>query len=363
METRLKRLRGKLEEKGLDALLVSQPENRRYLSGFTGSAGYLLISQEHAFIATDFRYFQQVERQSSHFQLVKILQGSLRGWLPDVLSQMKPRRLAFEAHHLSFALYQQLAHVVRHMAPSVRPRLMATAELVESLRAIKDPEELKAIEKAVQIADAAMMEVAPALEPGMSEREVAWRMEAAMREQGADKVSFDTIVAAGPNAALPHHHPSERPIERGEPVVIDMGAQVDGYCSDITRTFCLGSPDDTFKRIYDTVLAAQLAAMEAVGTGMSGHQADALARSVIEGAGYGENFGHSLGHGIGLAVHEQPRLGMNSSVTLEKNMVFTIEPGIYLPDWGGVRIEDMVILGDERAKGLTKSPKKDGWEG
>jgi Xaa-Pro aminopeptidase len=191
----------------------------------------------------------------------------------------------------------------------------------------------------------------------MTEKEVAWRMEMAMREFGADGLSFDTIVASGPNGAMAHHMPSDRPIQAGEPIVIDMGAIADGYCSDITRTVVVGEPDETFNKIYDIVLGAQLTAINTVKAGMSGEDCDGLSRMVIAEAGYGDNFGHSLGHGVGLEVHESPRVGPNSPETLEPNMVFTVEPGIYLTGWGGVRIEDIVVLGDDGAKVLSKASK------
>jgi len=357
LEQRLALLRNKMKESGLDAVFISQPENRRYLSGFTGSAGYLLISAEEAIIATDFRYFEQSERQASNFRLVKIEGGELSKWLGEALSIVKPKRLGFEAAHVSFAFYTQIRCVLSEMAPGVRPRLTSTQNLVESLRITKDAEELKQIELAARIADAALEDVVPAIEPGMTEKQVAWELEKSMREHGADSISFDTIVASGPNGALPHHRPGDRTIQKGEPIVIDMGAKVNGYCSDITRTIVVGQPDETLTKVYDTVLAAQLTAIATVQSGMSGGEADSLARTVIEQANYGENFGHSLGHGIGLAVHENPRVGPNSNSLLEASMVFTIEPGIYLPGWGGVRIEDMVVLENGKARVITKTPK------
>jgi Xaa-Pro aminopeptidase len=218
---------------------------------------------------------------------------------------------------------------------------------------------MDALMKAIRASDMAIDSVAPTLRPGMTERDVAWRLEQAMREHGADAESFPTIVAAGPNAALPHHRASDQPIREGEPIVIDMGARVDGYCSDLTRTFFLGAPDETFIRIYDTVHAAQLTAIGALQSGMTGEEADRLARDLIEEAGYGENFGHALGHGIGLAVHEMPRVGRRSQDRLEDGMVFTIEPGIYVSAWGGVRIEDVVILEGGRARVLSRAGKRE----
>ena len=255
------------------------------------------------------------------------------------------------------ATYREITEALEGHPSGQKPKLVATTGFVEGQRRAKDQEELALVQKAIDVADAAMETVSPTIEPGETEREVAWRLERAMRELGADSLSFDTIVAAGPNGAMPHHRPSEREIAAGEPVVIDMGATVGGYCSDITRTICVGEPDDTFRKIYDIVLGAQLTAIATVRAGMSGAEADGLSRVVIDGAGYGENFGHSLGHGVGLVVHELPRLGPKSKDTLEEGMVFTVEPGIYLTGWGGVRIEDVVRLEKDGARVLSKAAK------
>ena len=214
------------------------------------------------------------------------------------------------------------------------------------------------LQKAIDASDAAMEAVCPEIREGMSEREVAWRMEVAMRDLGADGLSFDTIVAAGPNGAMAHHRPSDRAISRGEPIVIDMGAKVGGLLfPTLPRTVVVGEPDETFRRVYDTVLGAQLTAINTVKVGMTGEECDGLARTVIAEAGYGDNFGHSLGHGVGLAVHEFPRVSQKSPDLLQTDTVFTVEPGIYITGWGGVRIEDIVILGSEGATTLSKASK------
>ncbi len=359
MNNRLSNLRRSLQQQDLDAVLISQPENRRYLSGFTGSAGSLVISQQEAILATDFRYWEQVGRQSPDFSLLKITQGDVDSWLPPVLEHLQPKTLGFEASDVTYALHGLLKKAISHLKPSIRPKLVPCSELVENLRISKGPEELKTIAKAVNIGDEAFKEVTSALEPGVTEKQVGWLLEKAMREKGAESTSFDTIVAWGPNGALPHHHPSDQPITPNAPVVIDMGCRVDGYCSDMTRTIYLGRADDRFKRVYDTVLGAQETAISAIRSGLTGHQGDQLARDVIEKAGYGESFGHGTGHGVGLAVHELPRVGRNSKSELLDGMVFTIEPGIYIHGWGGVRIEDMVVLENGKARDLTRAPKLD----
>ena len=203
----------------------------------------------------------------------------------------------------------------------------------------------------------ALDSVAATIEPGMTEEAIAWELEKAMRERGAEMISFDTIVGAGPNGALPHHRADETVIRDGDAVVIDMGAKYQGYCSDLTRTVIVGRADDKFKEVYDIVLRAQLAAEEQLEAGMTGQQVDSIARDIISEAGYGENFGHSLGHGVGLAVHEYPRVGPRADDVLEDGMVFTIEPGIYLSGWGGVRIEDIVVLENGRARVISKANK------
>ncbi|MBF8267926.1 MAG: aminopeptidase family protein [Dehalococcoidia bacterium] len=356
MMARLDSLRARLEKEGVDALLVSAPENRHYLSGFTGSAGSLIITSREAVLATDFRYIEQAGQQAPDFRVVRTATG--QGWFPTLLGEMAVRRLGFESQNVTVALHQDLLKALKESNQS-DVSLIPTSNLVEELRSVKDPQELATLSRAVDIADRAFRRVAPTIRAGQTEREVAWRLEKAVRELGAEAVSFDTIVAAGPNAALPHHHPSDQPIREGQPIIIDMGALYQGYCSDLSRTLCLGEPDDTFRRVYDIVLGAQLTAIATVQQGMTGSDADGLARTVIEEAGYGESFGHSLGHGVGLAVHEHPGVGPNSTATLEEGMTFTIEPGIYLSGWGGVRIEDVVVLENGRARVLSKAPKRE----
>ena len=229
--------------------------------------------------------------------------------------------------------------------------------LVESLRAIKEPEEIELIARAAALSDNAFEHIEGAIRSGMSEKEVAWEIERFLREQGSQAIPFDIIVASGPNSALPHARPSTRIIESGEPVLVDIGAKVEGYSSDLSRTICSGSPDSTFNKVYQAVLAAQSAAVTQIEERMTGEQADSFARTVIARTGYGDAFGHSLGHGIGLAPHESPRLGPNSTDELASGMVFTIEPGIYLTGWGGVRIEDTVVMENGKIKLISKAGK------
>ena len=341
LKNRLQRLRRRLAEKEIDAIFISQPENRRYLSGFDGSSGYLLITPQDAILATDFRYIEQAKLQAPDYEVFRI-KGGIEGWFSKLTAGLNLKKLGFEAGHITFSLYQQLSDILDKVPP--HPGLIPVDGLVESLRAIKEPGEIELITKAVAISDAALKHIEGKIDVGMSEKEVAWEIEKFIRERGSEAIPCDIIVASGPNSALPHAKPSSRAIQSGEPVVIDMGARAGGYSSDLSRTICLGTPDETFSKVYDAVLGAQLAAMAVIEEGMTGDEADKAARKVIEQAGYGEAFGHALGHGIGLAPHELPCLGPNSRDKLASGMVFTIEPGIYLAGWGGVRIEDVVVV-------------------
>ena len=355
MSDRLDRLVAQLPERELDALLISAPENRRYLSGFTGSAGYLFITPERAVLVTDSRYTEQATNQAPDFQVKQVRGGW--DWLLEQLKETGVKRVGFESRDMTVATYNSLVGAVKDDSALGQVSMVATAEIPEEGRVFKDQRELALLQRAIDASDAAMEAVCPTITAGMTEREVAWRMEMAMRDFGADGISFDTIVASGPNGAMAHHRPSDRAIQEGEPIVIDMGAIVEGYCSDITRTVVVGEPDETFNKIYDIVLGAQLTAINMVKPGMTGEDCDDLSRAVIAEAGYGDNFGHSLGHGVGLAVHENPRVSPRSPDKLEPSMVFTVEPGIYLTGWGGIRIEDIVVLGDDGAKVLSKAGK------
>jgi Xaa-Pro aminopeptidase len=356
MNSRLERLRAATAERELDGALLSSPQSRRYISGFTGSAGYLLITPGDAIIATDFRYYEQSAAQAPGFRLHKTVQG-FDTWLPPLFEGLGGKKIAFESNDLTVATHKAMLKALSSLPGSERPELAPTPDLVEKLRIIKEPVEVEALQKAVDLGDAAFTDVAQRIEPGWTERQVAWEIEKYIREHGGDGLSFDTIVAGGPWGAMPHAYPRDRALQAGEGVVIDMGCDVGGYMSDLTRTIFLGQPDEQFKKIYDIVLTAQLTAEEMVKPGMTGEECHTIAHNVIEAAGYGETFGHGLGHGIGLQVHEAPRVGRTSQDVLENDMVFTIEPGIYVTGWGGVRIEDMVVLENGKARVMSRAPK------
>ena len=352
--SRLQKLRQSPIVQELDALLVSQPQNHRYLSGFTGSTGCLLISAADAFLAVDFRYVEQAKREAPGFEVIHV-KGDIANWLPGLLSDLGFKRLGFEADQMPFTTHQQLCKAISNNQHQVQ--LVPTYGVVESLRAIKEVEELESIAEAVKLADTSLGYAKSIIRPGMTEKELAWELEKSLRETGSETMPFEIIVSSGPNSALPHAKPSGRAIVEGEPVVIDIGARVNGYCSDLTRTLCLSEEDETFCKVYDIVLGAQLTALATIGAAMSGDQADRLARTVVAEAGYGEAFGHGLGHGIGLEAHESPRLGPSSSDVLVDGMVFTLEPGIYIPGWGGIRIEDTVTIESGKITALTRAEK------
>lgn len=349
---RLQKIQRSLTENGLDALLVSQPQNRRYLSGFSGSAGWLLISSQKALLAVDFRYVEQAKLEAPNFEVVHI-KGEPLNWLPELAVSLEVKKIGFESSYVPYASYQKIHTALRKHGVKFVP----TNNMVESLRTIKDEVEIKYITEAAALADNAFNHAISIIRPGVKETEIAWEVEKFLREHGSETLPFDVIVASGPNSALPHARASERAIQENEPIVIDLGARVKGYCSDMTRTIVLNNGDERFFRIYDIVLGAQLTALTTITVGMTGEEADRLARTVIEEAGYGDNFGHALGHGVGLEPHESPRLAPSSCDRIENNMVFTIEPGIYIPGWGGIRVEDTIIIDQGKARPLSRSDK------
>jgi Xaa-Pro aminopeptidase len=350
LNKRILKLRRLFDKNKVDAIFVTQAENRHYLSGFDGTAGYLFITPQKAVLATDFRYTEQAAREAPGFEILRI-GGSFADWFPGLIRDSSVRRLGFEAAEVTFSFHRQLQGALKKK--DVPARLVPVNGLVESLRAVKEAGEIELITRASAITDKAFEHVAGIIKAGMTEKQIAWELEKSMRENGSQALPFEIIVASGTNAALPHHKPSDRAIRDGEPVVIDMGAKVVGYASDLSRTICTGRPDAQFKKVYHIVHEAQMTAISNIHEGMAGREADNIAREIIQQAGYGDAFGHALGHGVGLAEHESPRLGPNSKDKLSKSMVFTVEPGIYLPGWGGVRIEDTVVMENGKVRPIT----------
>lgn len=352
---RLQRLRQQLAEKGLNAILLTQSENCRYISGFTGSSGpaaTLLISQDSAVLATDFIHFEQARQEAPDFDVVAVTNSSQR-FTQLLSSNGRLGKVGFEANVVSVAEFRRLSEE----ADRARVELVPTEETLDCIRAVKDEDEISCIMRAAFIADTAINHIAGEIHPGVTEKQAAWEIEKYIRENGSESIPFDIIVASGPNAALPHAKPTDRPISDGEPIIFDIGARWKGYCSDLSRTFCLGAGGKRFQDVYDIVLRAQTAALDSIKAGMTGAQADGIAREVIDRAGYKDAFGHGLGHGVGLAVHERPRVSLNSTDVIQENMVFTVEPGIYIVGWGGVRIEDTVVVRNGKLQPLTKASK------
>jgi len=359
-ENRVERLRAKMVEKSLDALMVCVEENRRYVSGFTGedghydeTAGILFITANRLLLATDSRYVEQAKAECPGWEIYCYKKG-LAHALPDIVKRLSVKKLGFEPARVSVLQYRKMKESLDEAGTGVR--LMPAEPLVEKLRQIKDQEEVEAIRASLRVAEKAFLDLVPSLSPDRSERDVAWELERRMRESGADSSAFPCIVASGPNAALPHAVPTRLPMGAQRPLLFDWGARINGYCSDISRTIPLGKADDTFKRVFETVARAQQKALARIRPGVSSQEVDAAAREHIRRAGFEGRFGHGLGHGVGLAVHEDPRVGPNKETTLEAGMVFTVEPGIYLPEWGGVRLENMVLVTEDGCEVLNELP-------
>ena len=347
MSTRADRLAGLLDEAGVDVMLITDLTNVRYLTGYTGSNGVALVGLQTREFITDFRYVEQaaeeVDGQFERRQAAHELLEEVPGVLPA-----GPVRLGFEDHNVTVRQYARLGELLEGGA-----ELIGVGALTERLRAVKEPGEIATIQTAARVADTAFERLVSQGLIGRTERDAAVALERLIVEEGATRPSFEAIIAAGPHGALPHAQPRDVEIRRGDMVVIDWGAQVDGYCSDCTRTVAGGEPSSRARDIYDLVRTAQRAGLSAVRAGVSGREADSAARTVIEEAGQGGHFGHGLGHGVGLAIHEAPRLSQRSRQELSVGNVVTVEPGVYLPGEFGVRIEDLVVVADDGCQILS----------
>jgi Xaa-Pro aminopeptidase len=342
-------LRAAFAAQGLDAVLLQHLPNIRYLTGFTGSAGLLLVRPDDTVLISDFRYAVQAGQEVGNAARVEIDAVSVWDRLKKILTDAGVETLGYESHITTVRDIERLA--------GIRSRLVPAGDLVERLRAAKSPEEVSAIRAAAVLAEEALAESLPGIKVGQSEYEVAASLEAALRRRGSEWHPFPTIVASGPRSALPHARTSERVLLNGDWLLLDFGARVDGYCADLTRTFVVGSAaDGRQEATYQIVRAALERAVGMVRAGMPGKQADALARDLIAERGFGDAFGHSLGHGLGLEVHEAPRLSALAEEPLPPQAVVTVEPGIYFPGWGGVRLEEDVVLGPEGAELLSSGP-------
>ncbi|MCX7781035.1 MAG: aminopeptidase P family protein [Negativicutes bacterium] len=339
-----------LQSHELDAVVVSKQENRQYLSGFTGSAGILFITRQNRYLVTDFRYIEQAQNQAPAFEIVRCAGIPIKTLTEVKASLSGIKRVGFETDHVTWESYQTLAAAL--------PGVELVAIKLDTLRAVKTAVEIDRIERAVEIADRAFGEVIKSVRPGVRETDIAAELEYIMRQLGSERPAFDTIVASGERSALPHGRASAKIIAPGDFITFDFGAVFEGYHSDMTRTVVLGKASAKQREIYELVLRAQLAGLDAVQSGKDCRDVDAVARKIIEDAGYGEYFGHGLGHSVGLAIHEEPRLSpTNVGVLLAENMVVTVEPGVYLPGWGGVRIEDIVVVTAGKPRILTATSK------
>jgi len=339
-----------MKETGIDGLLVTSEINRRYITDFTGTAGVALITDSQALFITDFRYTEQAKEQAKSFTVIEH-KIPIAEEIAKQIQQLHIKKLGFEQTNVTYEAYKRYEEVFQ-------TELVPVSNLIESLRLIKTEEELSIIKEADKIADQAFEHILTFIKPGIKEIDVANELEFTMRQAGATSSSFDIIVASGYRSALPHGVASNKKIAPGELITMDFGALYKGYCSDITRTVAVGEISEELNNIYHIVLEAEKRGVEGIKAGMTGKEADQLTRDYITEKGYGPNFGHSTGHGVGLEVHENPRLAKTSDDVLEKNMVVTVEPGIYVPNVGGCRIEDDIIITESGNEVITHSPKE-----
>ncbi|MBI5097685.1 MAG: aminopeptidase P family protein [Nitrospirae bacterium] len=343
-------LRKKLQKQKVDGILTTDLINVKYLTGFTGSSGYAIITKKNAVFVTDFRYQEQAKHEVTGFN-IKIEHGERSKEIKNLVDEYGIKRLGFEGHNVAFGFYNKLL--------KKKIRLKPLNNTVESMRLIKSSTEIECIKKAVKRAETAFRKLQPSIRAGSTERKLAMKLEEFLKEEGCKTLPFGVIVASGYLSALPHASPTSRVIKEGDLIVFDWGGEYEGYYSDMTRTVVLKGKDFVKQRgIYSIVLEAQKRAIEAVKSNIKTTAVDAAARSYIKQKGYGEYFGHGTGHGVGLAVHEKPYVSWRSKDMIKENMVFTVEPGIYLPGFGGVRIEDMVVVTKTGAEVLTSLPKK-----
>lgn len=349
-EQRIQRLRGLMQEQGLKALLITNATNRMYMTGFTGSSGYVVMTEERAILLTDFRYMTQAPQQAVGYEVIEHAPKAMET-VKGLLAKAGLTKLGFEQNDMTYGVYQACAGTLSGI------ELVPTDSMVEELRMVKDEGELAIMQEAAELADRTFEYVVGVLKPGMRELDIALEIEMYVRAHGAASTSFETIVASGERSALPHGKASDKIIGTNQFVKLDFGAYYKGYCSDITRTVVLGSPTDKHREIYSIVLEAQLETLDRIRPGMTGREADAVARDVIKRYGYGDLFGHGTGHGLGMEIHEAPRLSMTGDVVLTPGMTVTVEPGIYVPGFGGVRIEDDIVITDTGNRRLTQSSK------
>lgn len=348
-EDRIKKLRKTMELKGLDAVLVIGDPNRNYLSGFTGDESFSIITENKALFITDSRYTQQAKNEVKDYEILEY-KGAFPDFFSDTIKKLNVKKVGFEDNVVSYELYSKFAS-------KTQAKLVPLEGIIEEIRLIKDKREIESIRKAAAIADEAFSHMLKFIKGGMSEREIGLELEFTMKRLGAKDLSFPSIVASGVRSSLPHGRATDKIVNNGEFLTLDFGCIFEEYCSDMTRTVAIGEPDDKLKDIYNVVLQAQEDVLKFIKPGVNTKKVDSVARDYIAQKGYGSYFGHGLGHGVGREIHEAPRLSPMSDTILKEGMIVTDEPGIYIPDFGGVRIEDLVLVTENGCEALSKSPK------
>lgn len=341
-----------MKEQNLDGLLVTDPYNIRYLSGFTGSTAVVVITNNGQYVITDFRYIEQAAMQCQDCQVMEIGKKSLLEIYNEIMAKDLGDRIGYEDLFMTVQQYHT------YEKQGNQKELVPLDNQLNLLRVQKEPWELQRIARAEEIGDMAFTHILDFIKPGKTEMEIALELEFYMRSHGAEKLSFDTIVASGIHSSMPHAYPREKKIEHGDFVTMDFGCVYEGYCSDMTRTIVVGKADEQQKEIYQLVLQAQETALHMIHAGQIGRDVDRAARDVIAKAGYGEHFGHGLGHSVGLYIHEDPRYSTGCDKVVPENAVMSVEPGVYIPGWGGVRIEDLIVVKADGYENLTHSPKQ-----
>lgn len=336
----------------IDALFITSDVNRRYFTGMKSSAGFIIVFPEKAYFITDFRYIEKARNTVHNCEVIE--QNIIYEQIEKLMKKHNAGRMAIESMDLTVHRLELFKSKLPELEFVSDDRL---SNLIYEMRTVKTEEEIEKIEKAQQIAEAAFEEILKFISPGVTEREIALKLDNLMLEKGAEALSFETIALTGANTSMPHGTPSDQKVRNGDFVLMDFGVVYDGYHSDMTRTVCVGQPTEKMKQVYDTVLNAQEKALSAARSGISGGELDGIARKYIADRGYGEAFGHSLGHGVGMEIHEYPNASAKSKTVFKNNMVVTVEPGIYLPSEFGVRIEDLVVVTEKSCRNLTKCPK------
>ena len=350
-QVRIKNLTERLFENDINGLIVSKPENIYYLSGFSGE-GLAIITGQKNYIITDFRYIEKAKLEATAFEIVETRPGgSLFSLAYELVKELGLKNIGVESGSLTVKEYDELAAIFKNI------NLIKTEGFIEELRTIKDADEISFIKAAQQITDQAFEHILAFIKPGVRELDLVAELEYFMKKSGSKNTAFDTILISGPKTCLPHGVPAERKLQQNDFVTIDFGARFNGYCSDMTRTVIIGKPSEEQLAVYNTVLDAQMKALEVIKPGLKGKDVDSVARQYISQKGYGNYFGHGLGHGVGLEIHEAPRLSPKGEDVLLPGMVVTVEPGIYIENFGGVRIEDMVVLTENGCENLTHSQK------